>query len=442
MRFQFNGLLIFLFFLVCQDIFAQTYLNLENAFDLLEKQNIDIHQSKLSRELSRQEVKDAKNALLPRLSLGASRNYNLGLAFDQVSGQLVTGNRWSNTANANINTQATIFQGFGLRNQIKDALLSLERTEVEMEGLSRSLKIELLTLFFDAITNQSLHESSLEQLAFSQEQLSQQMEQFELGTKTLVDVSLAESQVATDELNTLVSGNAYKRKTIEIKQLLNIPYADSILLHVPAQDVYMADLVPSYYTRVLDRDPQIRVVELGVDQANLGLTTARNRYYPTLSFSGGYGTNYSSERRDFFTGAFMPFWNQVDQNRALYFGLSLNIPILDGFRVKSDINRAKIQIQIQQNELEKTKLEQEKIYRLAYQDYEQARQEFVASQTRYTSLKRALEAMKERYDLGIATALDFSKSVLDHNMAEFSVISAKYNLLLSVEILNVLLDRK
>lgn len=83
-------------------------------------------------------------------------------------------------------------------------------------------------------------------------------------------------------------------------------------------------------------------------------------------------------------------------------------------------------------------MEQEKIYRQALQDFHLAEQEYAVAQKQFKSLKTALEAMSERYQLGVASSVDFAKAVLDHNQAEFNTITAYYNLHYQYEIVKLL----
>lgn len=434
------GLLFFLLF-CSHRAFSQYRLDVNEATKILDSLNIDILQLHHQTTLAKQDIKDAKNALIPKLNASVSRNYNFGLAFDQVAGQLITGNRWTNSANANISTQVSVFQGFALRNQVKDALLDLEIKHIEMRALKRSLKLQLLQIYYMAITNKALYRSGLEQSNYSKEQLRIQREQFEIGTKTTVDVSLAESQVATDEFNLLNINTNYLNSILELKQLLNIPLDDSLVLEEPTNRKLPIMITPKNIestSPIWKYNPFIQQSELAIEKAKLAQKIASNSRLPSLSFSGGYGTNYSSQRTDLLTGSYMPFWDQVNQNRSLYFGFSLSVPIFDGFSVRSAKNRANIEMAIQQSEKEKVQMEQEKIYQHALQNFHLAKQEHSVAQKQFKSLKTALVAMSERYQLGVASSVDFAKAVLDHNQAEFNAITAYYNLHYQYEIVKLL----
>ncbi len=429
-------------FLFLSPLFAQQTITLNDAIRLLEENNIEIRQMQYKTSLSHQDVKDAKNALLPIISLGANHNYIYGLTFDQISGQLITGNRWTNSANANLGTQVVLFQGFALRDQIRTTVLTLQENHAQTRVLNRALKLQMLQFFFNATINQALHSSSLSQLRFSQEQLVTQKEQLALGSKTLVDVSLAESQVAIDEYNVLTSKNNKQEALVNLKQLINMPYTDSIQLIIPQEFVSQDDMLSTETTLFLSiaQTPEIAQANAQLKKAILEKAMAKNRYLPSLSFSGGYGTNYSSERRDFTTGRYMSLLDQIGQNESLNLGVSLSAPIFDGFRVKSAKKRAHLQFLIQTEELQKVEVEQEKIYRLALQEMQRSHQEHLVSQKRFESLETALNAMAARYELGVASAIDYNKALLDRNLAEFNVITSKYSKIYAQYLLAILCD--
>jgi outer membrane protein len=416
------------------DTYGQTMLNLQAAFDLLEQQNPDMVQANLNKLLSEQEYKDAKNTLLPRINAGISHNYNLGLAFDQIAGQLVTGNKWSNTANANISLSTTIFQGFNRLNSIRLAQLDVEGEHITIAVKRKALKLELLANYFDVLANMELYDASKRQLELSIKQLHQMKEEYSLGTKTQIDISLTENQKSNDELRMMAAQKNLQTKLLSVKELIGVPLDDSIVLELPQVD---ADISELSHKRIY-HNPEIRMSQFNVDKAEIQLRMKKNAYYPTLSFSSGYGTNYSSERMDPINSGYMPFVDQVNQNRSLYFGISLSIPVLDGFKVRSDIRKANITLSQQKAEQKKTIFIQEKIHRQAIEEYRHALKEHKLYQVQLKSTQTSYEAMKERYALGLTTAMDLAKALLDYNLAELSLIRAKYLIIYNQEVLKIL----
>ena len=188
----------------------------------------------------------------------------------------------------------------------------------------------------------------------------------------------------------------------------------------------------------VEANPFIELSKLNIKKAQLAHKTARNSRLPTLSLTGGYNTNYSSERTDFSTGTYMPFYDQLIQNRSLYFGFSLSVPIFDTFKIRGLEKKTKVEILIQKLEKDKITLEQEKIYKQSYQELHLAQQEYLLAKKQLISLKSALNSMIERHKLGLSSSTDFSKALLDHNQAEFKVITTGYNLIYFQKMITIL----
>ncbi|MFZ4263754.1 TolC family protein [Sphingobacterium sp. HJSM2_6] len=426
---------IFLIF-ITTSVCAQTKLSLKDCFRLIEEQNYDVMQSNFKILLSELDLKDAKNSFLPIINFGAGNNYNLGLAFDQISGELVTGNKWSNIVNANINMRFPIFQNYSFRNRLKQSLLSLEVNNLLKEQVLQILQIQLLTNYVEAAANKSLYEISLKQLDFAIKQLNQEKQKFEIGTNSIIDITQAESTVASNEfviLNNLIN---YKNNILDIKQIIGIPLSDSIIL----QDIDTTDIEKVFFLYESDnfKDPFIRKSKLEIKQSELNLKYAKGAYFPSISFFGGYGTNYSSERKDFLTGNYMPLINQINQNRNLNFGLSLSVPIFDAFKTRNNIVKLKFDLNSKHSELKNIKIERQKLIILAEQEYQRSIKEHAFKLMQKSAQEKNLSAVKERYEIGVANAIEYNKAILDFNLSEENLIKCKYTIILNLETLKIL----
>src|SRR5690606_25094066 len=229
--------------------------------------------------------------------------------------------------------------------------------------------------------------------------------------------------VATNELFVLNNLINFKNNILEIKQLIGIPLKDSITLK--DIDTLGFDTIIIRDTTQHFKDPTVAISELAIKHSELNLKYAKATYLPTISFYGGYGTNYSSERKDFLTGNYMPFFNQINQDRNLNFGLSLSVPIFDAFKTKNNINRLQIDLKSKYSELHKIKIERQKILILAEQEYQRSIKEHEVQLIQQAAQEKNLSAVKERYDIGVSNAIEYNKAILDFNIAEANVIKAK-----------------
>src|SRR5690606_24762136 len=123
---------------------------------------------------------------------------------------------------------------------------------------------------------------------------------------------------------------------------------------------------------------------------------------------------------------------------SLNFGLTLSMPIFDGFKTKTNINRLKLEVDNRQSQLNKTMIEREKVMNLAIQEYYKSIIEHQVLQAQYTALEKNFNAVKELYDLGITSAMEYNKALLDYNVAESNVIKIKYTLMYNGEVIKIL----
>jgi len=417
--------------------FSQTILNLQNCITILEKQNEDIRQANIDILLSDLDIKEAKNAYLPTVQLSIGNNYNFGLAFDQVSGQLVTGDKWSNNANAQINTRIPIFQGFILKKNLKNSLLNFKDKEIQKKILTQSLKLELLSKYFEVIANNSLYIVSLEQLSFAKKQLQQELVKSELFDNTLVDITQAESQVANSELTSILNLTAYTNSLISLKQLLGISLSDSIALVTP-NNLYNTTISELLNNTSDYEEPNIQLAHNSLKKIELELHYEKKTYYPSIFLFSGYGTNYSSERKDYVTGEDITFFNQLNKNKNFNFGLSLSIPLFDGFKSKNNINRLKLDLNKKQSELKKIIVENEKIIEFATQELKKSIKEFQVIKVKHSALEKSYLAIYERYKIGVNTSMDYNKALLEYNISTSNLIRAKYIQMYNEEVIKVL----
>lgn len=416
--------------------FSQIRLDLEQAYVLLESQNLELVQERLVQELSRQDLLDARNAFLPTVNLGLSNQYNSGLSFDQISGQLITGSNWTSVANGNLALRASIFQGFSKINGLKLAELNLQSKDLEYDIKRQTLRLDLLSNYFKALVNNELSKVAEAQLGLSKEQLRVIKTEVEVGVKTLVDLNYVENIVANDELKILISKTNFANDILSLKRVLNFTFSDSLILEIPSFAV-IENLDTSELS--VENNRYIALSELNVRRNELLVKTKKNSFYPSIMFSGGYGSNYSSERYDNTSDKQrIPFFSQVNQNRSLNIGLSLSMPVFDAFKARGDIRRSKINLQIAQVEVERVKKEQEIILQRAIQDYVRTVKEYGAYNKQFVSSKTAYDATVQRYEIGMASPFELATAQVSFNVSELNYVKSRYDVLYRQEVIKIL----
>lgn len=414
---------------------GQEVLTLDSAKKILFENNINIKQSDLQRKITKISLQQAYDALIPNLSLNANNQHTMGLVFDQITGQLITGNQWSNTINTNISSGVVLFQGFKEFNIIKSGRLNLEIANLDIDKLKHELQLQLVGLFFQTLINRDLYQASVEQSRLSQQQLEAEEIKIEVGKSTLVDLAQAKNKVSNDDLNITNTKKAYELSLLKLKQLLEMDTGVAIDLQIPSLNV---DDLSVSLTGGSSQDVYLSLLDKKIEQSKVNSAIARAGYYPTLTLNSSYGTNYSSRRfSSSFSSQVMPIWDQMNQNRSLYIGFGLSYPLFDRFATKRNVSKTQINTETLILELDKVKRDRKYII-------EQARLEYWAALDEQKAVNAAMEtnsinyqAMNERYNVGKSSSIDLFKAMTDFNVMEFRAITAKYNVLLKAELLKL-----
>lgn len=405
-------------------------ISVEEAIKITLAKNLQIKESQYKYALSEQDLYQAKSNLYPNLNIGVSDRVNQGLAFDQVAGQLVTGNKWTNSAGINISSEVTLFAGFQKINEIRANKIKLLGDASALERVKNDLILAVLTNYLEAITNQELTKASKQQVALSEEQLRVETIQFELGTKTLSDIAQVRNQVATDKLNLYANINAYELSLLSLKQLMEMDAQQPLILIAPEIGDYQPEIgmtdIAAILLRARNFQPELKQAALNRDYAAQQIKIARGAAYPQLALQTSYGTNYSSIGVDPIQRTPSPFGDQLKNNKSFSAGLTLRIPIFNNNNVRIAVNKAKLNLQIAENSLNLAERNLNKTVNQALLDKKGAQDRFDAAKTAFETAKIAFEVLEQRYDIGVANAMERFTAQTQMNKAQFELIQLKY----------------
>ena len=214
---------------------------------------------------------------------------------------------------------------------------------------------------------------------------------------------------------------------------------------------------------------EIKIAEQDVALAEKDLQIAKGARLPTLSAFFGYNTRFANTpsfiqqtdpnntiTQDIgfveatgqtvvseFPVTFLqevsadPFIDQLYQNDGIGYGLNLNIPIFNGFATKANVERSKINLERTRFQLEQTELDLESTVYQAYVDAKGALKSYEAALSALESQQLAYDYAKERYDVGLTNAFDFSQSKLRFDNTKIEVNRAKYDYIFKLKVLEL-----
>jgi outer membrane protein len=200
---------------------AQEKITLEQAINLALTNNIQLKQAKLNVALTAEEYKQSKWALTPSLNANSNLNYSLGRSFDQLSGQAF--DQSVTSGNGSLSSSVVLFQGFQRINQISQNKYLLAADKINAEKAKNDLILNVVSTYLQVLNAQDLVETATQQVTFSSMQLDREQKLFDVGNKTLADLSQAKAQFATADLNLTNAGDVITIKDAFLSKLLIIP---------------------------------------------------------------------------------------------------------------------------------------------------------------------------------------------------------------------------
>lgn len=447
--------------------------SLQEAVEYAKANNLNVRQSSLNRDLTRADLNQSKAARLPSINANGNYSFNTGSFQDPVSFNLQTQN--ARTSNVSINASLPLFAGFQQVNQIKQNELSLEASEQEFLSAQNDVTIQIVTAYLNILFANEQMAVSESQRNLTNEQLRRTQALFKAGSVAENAVLDLESQLATDDLNYITAQNQRDISRLTLMQLLNIPTTEEFQVEIPnipdpEENPVIVD-GSQVYDVALQTLPAIKAADLRLRSAETGLSVAKGAYYPRLSLFAGAGSRYASTSRrlvdveQVVVGRFpqvvysskdgpatQTLWfdnvetrrideyygmfRQWDDNLNTQVGLSLQVPILNGFQVRTNVQRAKLQ---QQN----AQLNADIAKNNLRQTIEQAYVDAVAAQRRYASARQQVNASEKnfrnaelRLQGGVINTVDFNVVANTYRSAQSSLIQAKYDYTFKLKVLD------
>lgn len=463
---------IVLFFFLTTLAFAQEgrkVWTLRECVDYAVANNLNVRRSVYSRETGSINSLQSKMQMLPSVNGNASYGFNWGRNIDPTTNSFIE--QRITSANMSVSSSLLLWNGFR-------QYYTMRQSDVEYNALSEDLIkakndviLNVITLYMNVIFNKELLGNTQSQLSSTGQQLDRTKKLAAAGSVPTANVLNLEAQHATNELNLIQRENALNLSLLQLKQALQLPASTPMEIEVPQAEVdkelVLDQTAEEIFSAAVKAMPEIRAAQLRKKSAEYALRSARGGYYPRLSMSGSIGSIYSDARMEFVPsgqvdivptqvgyvqGSNSPvfrdiatpqgslqevsFKRQYEDNLGKSLGLSMSIPLFNGYATRASVQRSVIsreQAHINSVQLENT----------LRQSVETAVNDAVAAHRTYQSTERQVAARdeafrmtKQRYEAGAANFVEYQVAENDLFQAKSDRLRAKYDLLFKKKLLD------
>jgi outer membrane protein TolC len=274
-------------------------------------------------------------------------------------------------------------------------------------------------VYFDVLRAHELLAVAKDQLQTAEEHLHSARKQVEAGLRSRTEILRWEVQKANAESFLVRAENALALAQPALNQVLGLEMdAEYTVVPVEDVDVRIPATLEEQTALALRRHPGLRVVEANVDVAGAQVQVARSNFTPKVSLA----YNYSWEANN--TLAF-------DSFKTWSLGVVAQFPIFNSFRDYTTLQRAKET----SKQAETLQQDYERGLRLqvmqASLNLEAAKKQLVLTEKAKEQAEENFRVVKNSYEVGLASNLDFLDAQNAQNQARWDNVNARYDYLLA-----------
>ena len=400
--------------------------SLRECCDYAVEHNIGIKQQQNQCRQQEIQLSTSKNSRLPDLSASVNQNFSFGRG-------LTMDNTYTNTNTSStsfsLGTSVPLFTGFEIPNQIKLNQLNLEAATADLEKAKNDIRMQVAQAYVQILYDMEMADVAHRQIAIDSAQVARLQAFVDNGKASGAELSQQKATLANSKLTATQADNNLRLAILTLTQLLELDTPEGFTINRPSLEELdhlagQASLVTpdQVYAEALGIKPEIISQQLKLKGTAHSIKIAQAGNYPTLSLSGGLGTNYYT------TSGFKSdsFGKQLENNFSQYIGLNLSVPIFNRFSTRNRIRSARVDQANQQLQLDNTKKTLYKEIQQVYYNALNAQSKTQSSAEAVQSSKDAFDLVQAKYENGKSTITEFNEAKNNYMKSESDLVQARY----------------
>ncbi len=405
--------------------------SLHDCIEYALSHNLKVKQTAMQVEQREIDLNTAKSNILPGVSASASENLSFGRG-------LTADNTYANTNTTStgfsLGADMTLFKGLRNKNNIELSKLNLKAATQDLEKARDDIRLAVAQAYVQVLYKMEINQVALRQVEIDSQQVVRLSELRDNGKAAQADVAVQEATLAQSRLTAVQAEHALRLAELDLVQLLDLPTPVGFSVQIPEKgEPELPSVSPNdIFEEAVGSKPVVQAQAIRVAYAERNIALAKGGYLPTLSLSGGLGTNYYTNSGS--TSA--KFLDQLSNNFSQYVGLSLSIPIFSRMSNRNQVRSAKINHQTQQLQLDQTKKDLFKEIQQAWYNAVAAYRKFESSKDAEKAAIESFSLVQAKYENGKATITEFNESKNQYLKASSDLAQARYEAMYQAELLD------
>ncbi len=426
--------------------------------------NLQIKQTQLDIRSSNATLLQNKLSMLPSLNGDVSHSYQYGRSIDPTTNDFVT-----NTIQTNgfsLNSNLLIFEGLRKFNTLKQTQLKKQARQSALAKQRNTITLSVLNQYLNILLNRKQLAIAQNQLELAKQQLQQTKRLVKAGKLPEGELLELEAQVANEELSVTQARNQVDIAYTQLKRVMRLEQHQSLKIKQPSLNIPTTLLdtltVSNIYQEAVKSYPSIMEAKYRKLSRAKGIDIAQSNYSPRISVFGQINTNYSDFRREatgveptgidtvgfvssnnepVYRPAYevqysqVPFWEQIDENLSQAVGISMTIPIFNGWQARTAVEQAKVSHLKAEYALEQAKYKLEQDIQQSYTKAKAAYKKYQAAQKNLEARRKAFKYAKKRFENGAINSITFTEAKNKLSNARSDKAQSKYEYIFRIKML-------
>jgi outer membrane protein len=379
-------------------------MTLQQCIDIALQRNPTISAAEYSVNAAAARVGQALSAYYPQVGLSGAYN-KYSIYTDPTNGS-------QNLYQGNASLTQNIYDFGKTPSTVRIQRLNEDASRSDRRNTVSQVVYSVKQAYYNLLQAEKNKDVAMETVKLTQDQLDQAKGFYDAGVKSKYDVTLAEVNLSNAKLALIRAENAFSVARVTLKNAIGAPdlpdftIDDSLAFH--KYPLTFEDAVQRAYAN----RPDLQSVQAKKEASNEAVSLARTGYLPTLSGNASYGrtdTQFVPERSG---------WSA---------GVTLDIPLFNGFLTNYQVKEAKENLNIQ-------KANEETLRQSILLDVQQAYLNMTALEDGVAVAELTVQQAQENYDIvngrynaGVGSPLDVTSALVGLANAKTNYIAVLAN---------------
>ncbi|WP_420150813.1 TolC family protein [Spirosoma sp.] len=396
-------------------------LTLQQAIAQAVENNYQIHINRSQEEIARNNYTKGNAGYLPSLTFNATSNGGLQsfrqTFIDNIRPPQTANGIFNRTSNLGINLNYTVFNGFARRTVYTQLQQLLQISTVNTRANVEATMASVATSYYDVVRQLQRLIAFSQALDISRERRDLARANYEVGARSKVDFLSAQVDFNTDSAALLSQEQALRNAKIVLNTLLirdpqtEFSVRDSIIAR---PDLQLAPLQQS----LTQNNPQLVAAVLNRNFTDLNIQIANAAQLPLITAQTGYNYQLQDNQGGFGVA--------TGRTRALTYSVVASIPIFNGYNLKRQIQNARVNTIIAQDQEQNQRLQLQSALSQTYQAYQNNLQLLNLEVLNNQLANQNVEIAYDRYRIGNSTFVEFRDVQRNAINAQTRLIEAEY----------------